>query len=99
MNLKLLVVALATCAAVAPALAQQGPQTPEQRAARFDTLDANKDGKVTKAEWEAGLPDAMKSQATPEQIAQMWSARFDSDGDGSITKEQFVSMPPPQRPG
>ncbi len=77
-----------------PAFAQQGPgqQTPEQRAARFDAADADKDEKLNKAEFEAMLPERAKDRAD-----QMWQ-RLDSDEDGSVTKEQFLSMPMGRRP-
>jgi Ca2+-binding EF-hand superfamily protein len=71
----------------APALAQ-GPQlTPEQREARFVAGDTNKDGKLDKAEWTAILPE--RAQAMADQI---WSTRVDQDGDGFITKEQFLAL-------
>jgi len=71
------------------AFAQQGGggASPEQRAARFDSADANKDGKLTKAEWVTILPDQMKDMAD-----QAWAARFDPDGDGFVTKEQFLAV-------
>jgi hypothetical protein len=78
----------------APAFAQQpGMQmTPDQRAARFDQGDTDKDGKLTRAEWEAQLPEQMKAMA-----GQIWPM-MDADGDGSVTKEQYVAFRP-QRPG
>lgn len=75
----------------APALAQPpggGMQmTPEQREARFVAGDTNKDGKLDKAEWTAILPE--QAQAMADQI---WSSRVDADGDGFITKEQFLAL-------
>lgn len=97
--MKLLNVALfgiAVTALAAPAFAQQGPMTPEQREARFVAGDVDKDGKLTKAEWLAQLPEQAKDRAD-----QLWG-RFDADGDGSVTKEQFMAVrmgpaqPPPQ---
>lgn len=90
-------VALLGCAlaapAIAPANAQGGPPTPEQRAARFDAGDKDKDGKLTKAEFTDMLPAPAKARAD-----MMW-ARLDSAGKGSVTKEEFLAMPPMQRPG
>lgn len=75
----------------APAFAQPpggGMQmTPEQREARFVAGDTNKDGKLDKAEWTAILPE--RAQAMADQI---WSTRVDQDGDGFITKEQFLAL-------
>ncbi len=68
-----------------PALAQ--PPTPEERAARFEAADKNKDGKLDKAEFVASLPEA--AQAMADQI---WSARVDTDGDGFVTREQFMAL-------
>jgi hypothetical protein len=72
-----------------PALAQQGGgmMSPEQRGQRFDTADANKDGKLTKAEWLTIIPDQMKERAD-----QVWANRFDADGDGFVSKEQFLAQ-------
>ena len=74
-----------------PAFAQ-GPgggmqMTPEQREARFVEADANKDGKLDKAEWTSVLPEQAKAMAD-----QIWSSRVDQDGDGFITKEQFLAL-------
>jgi Ca2+-binding EF-hand superfamily protein len=71
----------------APALAQPAQLTPEQREARFVAGDTNKDGKLDKAEWTAILPE--RAQAMADQI---WSTRVDQDGDGFITKEQFMAL-------
>lgn len=68
-----------------PAMAQT-PPTPEQREARFVAADANKDGKLDKTEWTATLPERALEYAD-----MLWS-RIDEDGDGSVTKEQFVAF-------
>jgi hypothetical protein len=89
---KLAVLAAATVALAAPALAQGAPQTPEQRAARFDAGDADKNGKLTKAEFTASLPEQAKGMAD-----QIW-ARFDPNGKGEVTKEEYLAVQPMQRP-
>lgn len=86
-------VALLGCTLAAPAMAQGGPPSPEQRAARFDAADKDKDGKLTKAEFTDMLPEQAKDRAD-----MMWS-RLDASGKGSVTKEEFLAMPPMQRPG
>jgi hypothetical protein len=84
---RLAVMLAAAAALAAPAFAQQGtPPTPEQRAARFDAADANKDGKLDKAEFTASLPE--RAQANADM---MWG-RIDADGDGFVTKDQFMAM-------
>lgn len=93
-NLRLALAAAAVAAFAAPAFAQQGaggPPTPEQRAARFDRMDANHDGKLTKEEFVAAIPEAMKANADA-----IW-ARM-SGGKDSVTKEQFLATPPMPRP-
>lgn len=76
----------------APAFAQPpgggGMQmTPEQREARFKQADANNDGKLDKAEWTSILPEQAKPMAD-----EIWESRVDADGDGFITKEQFMAL-------
>ncbi len=77
----------------APAFAQPAPQTPEEREARFVAADKNKDGKLDKAEFISSLP--AEAQAMADQI---WSSRVDADGDGFVTKEQFLSLRAGPRP-
>lgn len=84
--------ALAALLAV-PAFAQPTPPTPEERAARFDKADANKDNKLDKAEFVSSLPE--QAQAMADQI---WSSRVDTDGDGFVTKEQFLALRMGPRP-
>jgi hypothetical protein len=91
MKLKLATLAIAAAALAAPALAQT-PPTPEERAARFDAADKNKDGKLDKAEWTTTLPE--QAQAMADQI---WG-RVDADGDGSVTKEQYLALRMGPRP-
>lgn len=75
--------------AAGSAMAQPGatPPTPEQRAARFVAADANKDGKLDKAEFVSSLPERAQAMAD-----QMWSNRVDADGDGFVTREQFLAL-------
>jgi Ca2+-binding EF-hand superfamily protein len=80
---------VAAALATGSAAAQPGgtPPTPEQREARFVAADANKDGKLDKAEFVSSLPE--RAQAMADQI---WSSRVDADGDGFVTKEQFMAL-------
>lgn len=75
--------------AAGSAMAQPGgtPPTPEQREARFVAADANKDNKLDKAEFVSSLPE--RAQAMADQL---WSSRVDQDGDGFVTKEQFLAL-------
>ncbi len=90
---KLAVLSVLAMALAAPALAQPTPPTPEERAARFEKADANKDGKLDKAEFVSSLPEQARAMAD-----QIWSARVDTDGDGFVTKEQFLALRMGPRP-
>lgn len=93
---KILAGAALTALIAAPAMAQPTPMTPEQREARFVAADTNKDNKLDKAEWTSVLPEQAREMAD-----QIWSSRVDGDGDGFITKEQFLALrmgPPGGRP-
>lgn len=92
--MKKTILSLALVAALAaPAFAQPTPPTPEERAARFAAADKNNDGKLDKAEFVASLPE--QAQAMADQI---WSARVDTDGDGFVTKEQYLALRMGPRP-
>jgi Ca2+-binding EF-hand superfamily protein len=94
-NIRLAALIVAVAVVSAPALAQQTPPTPEERAAAFDKADVNKDGKLDMAEWKTTIPAAMAGQATDEQLAQFF-ARRDADKDGKLSKAEFTA--PMQRP-
>lgn len=85
---RLAVLLIATGAIAAPALAQaRTPPTPEQRAARFDRADANKDGKLTRDEFTAALPARAAAHAD-----RMWS-RMNPSGKDSLTKAEYLAVP------
>lgn len=93
---KLALVAFAVAAISAPAIAQAPPQrSPEELAAAFTKADADKNGKLSFAEWKTSIPAAMASQASDDQL-QAFFKRRDKDGDGSLSKEEFTA--PMQRP-
>jgi hypothetical protein len=96
MKLKMILAAGMLAALASPAIAQPGgaPLTPEQREARFKLGDKNGDSKLDKAEWTAILPEQAQAMAD-----QLWSSRVDADGDGFITKEQFLALRMGPRPG
>ncbi len=85
---------LAVTLGAGSAMAQPpNPPTPEERAARFDVGDKNKDGKLDKAEFISILPE--QAQAMADQI---WSSRVDADGDGFVTKDQYLALRMGPRP-
>jgi|SRR6185295_7313926 Ca2+-binding EF-hand superfamily protein len=96
---KYLLLAATAIALASPALAQQGggrPQmTPEERAAAFVKADANKDGKLDKAELKMTLPEQFRDQVDDERLGQML-ARRDTDKDGFVSKAEYDA--PMQRP-
>src|SRR5262245_858748 len=80
MTIKSLVLVAAVAAFVAPAFAQQGgggrPQrTPEEMEAAFTKGDANKDGKLTAAEYKETLPEQFKAQVTDDMLPQIMGRR------------------------
>lgn len=78
----------ATLAVAAPAIAQTPTQ--EQRAARFDAGDKDHDGKLTKSEFVAHLPDVMKSKSE-----EMW-AHYNPGKKSAVTKTEYLAVPPMQ---
>ncbi len=88
MKYKLLVLAIGVAAFAAPTFAQQ-----PDREAVFTAADKNKDGKLDKAEWMSTLPEQAKAAAD-----QLWG-RLDADGDGFITKAQFLALRAGPKPG
>ena len=65
----------------------QTPPTAEQRDARFVVADADKDGSLSKVEFTAVLPKRQKAR-----VDVIWP-KVDSNGDGKLTKEEFLTMP------
>jgi Ca2+-binding EF-hand superfamily protein len=92
MNKTIICLSLITMLA-APALAQPPQLTPEEREARFVAADKNNDGKLDKAEFISTLPEQVQAMAD-----QIWSSRVDADGDGFVTKEQYLSLRMGPRP-
>ena len=88
MKLTTLAVITSTLAAIAaPAFAQP---TQEQRAARFDAGDKDHDGKLSKDEFVAHLPDALQSQSED-----MW-AHYNPGKKSAVTKTEYLAVPPMQ---
>ena len=87
MSLKHLVLAIGAAFLAGPAFAQPpAAPTEAEREAKFVAADKNKDGKLDKAEWLTTLPEQAQAMAD-----QLWG-RVDADGDGFITKEQFLAL-------
>ena len=86
MRLTTLAVIASTLAAIAtPAFAQP---TQEQRAARFDAGDKDHDGKLTKAEFVAHLPDALQPKSED-----MW-AHYNPAKKSALTRAEYLAVQP-----
>lgn len=81
----LAVITLILAAIAAPAVAQP---TQEQRAARFDAGDKDHDGKLSKDEFVAHLPDALQSQSED-----MW-AHYNPTKKSALSKTEYLAVPP-----
>jgi hypothetical protein len=93
MTIKMLATATALAALMAaPALAQQGPpgggRDPK---ARFEAADADKDGKLTKAEWTASIPEQFRANIN---VDERWTA-MDADKNGTVSLEEMTNAPRP----
>lgn len=82
--------AFAATVLTAPAFAQTPPAAPATpdpaRVAAFEKADVNHDGKLDKAEFTSTLPEQAQGM-----VDQIWG-RVDADGDGFVTKEQFLAI-------
>jgi Ca2+-binding EF-hand superfamily protein len=65
----------------------QAPPTDEQREARFVAADVDKNGSLSKVEFTEVLPKRQKVR-----VDTMWP-KVDSNGDGKLTREEFLTMP------
>ena len=57
----------------------------------FDTLDENSDGKVTLEEFKANFTPGGRNGRTPNH--ERLFGRWDADGDGELTAEEFENRP------
>jgi hypothetical protein len=102
MKRKTLILAAAAVLISAGAAAQPGPDTPQRERAQADT---NGDGSISRAEAQAAaetrwtrmdvnrdgqLNQADRDQMGAQQPAPMFQ-RLDSDGNGTITREEFMA--------
>jgi Ca2+-binding EF-hand superfamily protein len=102
MTFKTLVAASALAAILAvPAFAQppgggggRPQQTPEERAAAFDKADADKNAKLSLAEFKTSLGERAAAMAD-DQLKGIMDRR-DTDKDGSLSKAEYTA--PIQRP-
>ena len=86
MKLTTLAVITSTLAALAvPAFAQP---TQEQRAARFDAGDKDHDGKLSKDEFVAHLPDALQSQS--EDMC----GHYNPTKKSALSKTEYLAVSP-----
>lgn len=60
----------------------------EKKAKRFDAMDKNADGNVSKDEFMA----TKKNQEDPERAGKVF-AKLDKDANGILSKEEFLSGP------
>jgi hypothetical protein len=89
--------ALAATLGSATAIAQRGPMGPVTKDAylamqkeRFDGMDANHDGVVTKAELTAQIAERM-GEAPPADRVDMMFKMIDTDGDGKATAAEAAA--------
>jgi Ca2+-binding EF-hand superfamily protein len=66
-----------------PAMAQTGPGTEGRVMQQFQTMDADRDGKVSAAEFKASHS--------------AWLAAMDANGDGAVSKQEFTARGGPRR--
>lgn len=67
------------------------------RAAVYDKMDANGDGKVTADEYAASVADRAPGpggKAPPADATAKRFAQLDANGDGTVSKDEYVAAPP-----
>lgn len=95
-QIPLILLAAALCASEGEASSPPGGErrppgfSPEEM---FQKADADKDGKVTLAELTTALDARMKSER------EGMFARIDANGDGQVSKEEFLAFEPPGQDG
>lgn len=99
--LTLMVAATLLLAAGLPVIAQEAqpqeaqPQQAQAQGAKtadqtFTTLDANKDGKLSQAEFNRLIEMEGKADASAQEKQQEFKA-WDADSDGSVSKAEFTA--------
>ena len=79
-----------------PLIAQEAqPQQAQAQGAKsadqtFATLDSNKDGKLSQAEFNRLIEMEGKADASAQEKQQEFKA-WDADGDGSVSKAEFTA--------
>jgi len=84
------VLALAGAASAQQVLQLQSTRTPEEREAAFKAADANKDGKLNLAEFTKAMDPEILAQL-PEGVVGQMKAQRDTDGDGFVSKAEFLA--------
>lgn len=78
---------VAVVAVAGPVLAQDGrPERTEQAAAMFDRMDADKDGMISRAEWDSAR--AVLAERRGRQGRDGW-ASVDRDADGRLSAAEW----------
>jgi hypothetical protein len=83
-----------------PTAAQREARIDERVTAMFAKMDTDKDGAVSKAEFEAAR--AKRWAAMEDRRAEMRTRAFDrldTNKDGLISRQEFTAAPPPPPPG
>ena len=81
----------ASAPADAPPPAADAPPPPPGGRPSFASFDADSDGKITLAEFEAAFQPRQMNGRTP-QAADVFG-RWDADSDGAITEEEMANRP------